>query len=190
MIDDARIITLGPPPEPLHDVTILFGRDSNYEMLYRPVTSIIYIRGDRWRWDPDMIAVEKRYCFEINSYYPEISFYHPRENHQNARKGRCECEHMTCGNLGIWEGTPSAIASKDDFKKIRKARLEHLGKLDTNRVKAKERAAAKKLADPIGHEKARIKAKEKRDAKKAAAPVLRFTQGPVTPESLGVTEIH
>jgi len=190
MIDAERIITLGPPPAPLHDVHILFGRDSNYEMRYRPVTSIIYISGERWRWDPDMIVVEKRYCYEINPYYPELNFYHPRENHQNARKGRCECGHPTCGNLGIWEGTPSGIVSKDDFKVILKQRLEHLGKLEATRVKAKEQRDAKKLADPIGHEKARIKAKEKRDAKKAVARVLRSSNGPVTPESLGVTEIH
>ena len=168
MIEAKNIITLGPPPAPLHDVTILFGKNSNYEMRYRPVTSIIYISVDRWRWDPDMIVVEKQYCFEINPYYPELSFYHPREDHQNARHGRCECDHPTCGDLGIWEGTPSEIKRKDDFQVILKQRLEHLGKLETKRKEAKEQRDAKKLADPIGHEKARIKAKEAREAKKAA----------------------
>ena len=194
MIEAKNIITLAPPLTPINDVRIVDlvnVAQGGYRLRYRPVASVMYLLGgaEHYPWETDMIVVEKRYGFKDRTNL-SLDFYWPEKDHGNTKQGRCECGYPTCTHLGLWEGTESAIIGGDDFGEVLAKRLEYLVKVENRNVTAKAKRLAKIAADPAAHEAKKIKAKEKRDAKKAAAPVLRSSNGPITPESLGVTEIH
>ena len=169
MKDAAKIITLAPPPTPIHDVqmTNVNAAQGGYELRYRPVAMVMYLLGSvPYPWDTDMIAVEKRYGFNDRGNL-SMDFYYPEQDHGNTKQGRCECNYPTCGHLGLWEGTELGIVAREDFKEILWKRLEYLVKVETRNVIAKEKRLAKIAADPAGHEAKKIELKEKRLAKKA-----------------------
>ena len=173
-----RIITLGPPPTELNDVRILDPEQGvinlgggGYRLGYRPVRSVIYlIVDDGYPWETETIAVEKRYSFGVSG-IANRDFYRPVTEHGTSDRGRCECENLACRHLGLWEGSPSRIVDNDNFREALKKRLEHLVTYVEKKETAKEKALARKLADPVGHEARRVIAKEKREAKKAALAI-------------------
>jgi hypothetical protein len=172
MKDATKIITLAPPPAPIHDVRItnvVNAAQGGYELRYRSVGMVMYLKGEiRYPWDTDVIMVEKRYSFDARGSL-NLDFFYPLEDHGNTNQGSCNCNYSTCNHLGLWEGTESEIIRKEDFNEILSKRLEYLVKVQTRNVVAKEKRLAKIAADPAGHaEKLRV-AKEKRDAKKAAS---------------------
>ena len=200
MDEAAKIITLAPPLAPIHDVRItdvVNAAQGGYVLRYRPVGMVMYLLSEiRYPWDTDVIAVEKRYCFDD---WNDLSrdFYYPEQDHGNTNQGRCECNYSTCGHLGLWAGTESEIVRKEDFNEILFKRLEYLVKMETRNKVAKEKRLAKIAADPAGHAERLKVAKEKRDAKKLPKAIPRppppevFRQeGPVTAEFLGVSELH
>ena len=200
MKDAEKIITLAPPPAPIHDVritNIVTASKHGHVLRYRPVEMVMYLIEDiRYPWDTDVIAVEKRYCFDDRNNLT-LDFYYPKQDHGNTNQGRCECNYSTCGHLGLWEGTQSEIVRNEDFNEIRFRRLEYLVKVQTRSKVAKEKRLAKIAADPAGHAERLKVAKEKREAKKLAKAIPRppppevfRREGPVTAENLGVSELH
>lgn len=198
MIDAKNIITVGPPETPIYDVivtNVINAHQGGYELRYRPVRMVMYVReGQHYPWETETIVVGKRYSFKDRS-IPGLDFYRPEEEHGNTKQGRCECGNSSCHHLGLWEGTKDEIIfGNDRFREILAKRLEYLVKVQDRAMVAKEKRLAKIAADPGAHAEKLKKAKEKRDAKKLAQAIPSLgtvrRDGPVTAESLGVSEIH
>jgi hypothetical protein len=188
------VITVIPCHIPLTRIVIKRHPDG-YRPSFDQVLVIMYKQGDR----PWLVKTEYSTDFEyFNSY--------PGGKHLTTEDGPCACNRrgdVRCREFGILDGTPEELKNDSGLNSDIERRIAHLTAVD---IKDEERKVLQREKSKIYQQRAKEKRLANPPEKKPKvpevpeneAPALRangqwlrgVAPGPVTAESLGVTELH